>query len=184
LSSRSSACVTICGHNKYSISQSRGFAPRTPLHGSLAGPLAPLRSRGSLALARSLVRIASAHCFLLPGLDFMRPAHLHSRVYAPAGRKRAPEGSRKEIPTRSVGAWATASAQRGGEPKGASPSGVNNGNPRPLVHAFRLHAGDVCRVPGHSERLPAAPHAAHVAHQRDLGYRGGRLDSHRRGTRV
>src|SRR6267154_935363 len=54
---------------------------------------------------------------------------------------------------------------------------------RLLVHAVRVRAGDVHRAGRDSPRIPSALHAAHVAHERDLGDRGRRLHR-RRGRRV
>src|SRR5260370_33941751 len=54
------------------------------------------------------------------------------------------------------------------------------GSTRPLVDALRVHARDVRRLSGHSERLAPPAHAAHVAHQRDLRDRARRVDPHRR----
>src|SRR5262249_48421108 len=66
-------------------------------------------------------------------------------------------------------------------PRAAPAGGVHERDPcaRLLVDALRLHAGDLRRLPGDPERLASAPHAADVAHQRDLGDRGGGLDPDR-----
>src|SRR5205809_943525 len=54
---------------------------------------------------------------------------------------------------------------------------------RLLVDAVRVRAGDLHRAGGDPPGLPAALHAAHVAHQRDLRHRRGRVDR-RRGRRL
>src|SRR5947209_11170542 len=51
---------------------------------------------------------------------------------------------------------------------------------RLLVDAVRVRAGDLHRAGGDPPGLPAALHAAHVAHQRDLRHRRGRVDRRRR----
>src|SRR5881296_282205 len=51
---------------------------------------------------------------------------------------------------------------------------------RLLVHAVRVRAGDVHRAGRHPTGLPAALHAPHVAHERHLGDRRGRVDRRRR----
>src|SRR6266496_3557716 len=51
---------------------------------------------------------------------------------------------------------------------------------RLLVHAVRVRAGDVHRAGRDPPRVAALVHAAHVAHQRDLGHRRGRIAGGRR----
>src|SRR2546425_1722032 len=50
---------------------------------------------------------------------------------------------------------------------------------RLLVDAVRVRAGALHRAGGDPPGLPAALHAAHVAHQRDLRHRRGRVDRRR-----
>src|SRR5262245_32112505 len=47
---------------------------------------------------------------------------------------------------------------------------------RSLVRGLRVHAGDLHRSRGHSQRVPAPAHPPHVAHERHLGDRGRRFD--------
>src|SRR5256714_4931376 len=51
---------------------------------------------------------------------------------------------------------------------------------RLLVDAVRIRAGDVHRAGGDPPGLAPVVHAAHVAHQRDLGHRRGGVDRGRR----
>src|SRR2546421_1572152 len=77
-------------------------------------------------------------------------------------------GSRSIFPTKS-------SARR------ASPMpGRYASHERLLVDAVRIRAGDVHRAGGDPPGLAPVVHAAHVAHQRDLGHRRGGVDRGRR----
>src|SRR2546427_819548 len=74
----------------------------------------------------------------------------------------------------------TAEAVRGMKPGSVIVDRAAAGAGRLLVDAVRVRAGDLHRAGGDPPGLPAALHAAHVAHQRDLRHRRGRVDRRRR----